>query len=405
MSSQAPAVSILITTFNRSRLLRRAIQSVLMQTFRDFEIVVIDDCSSDDTAAVAASIADPRIRYFRNETNVGSIHGDRVHVRRFINELMRGKYFAYLCDDDYWLPPNLLERQVALFLDNPGLAFVFGNQLSYDLTTQESYFEGSADATITIEWENIGRFFDLEALRCKTPHMNYHKGLYPKPVMTSDEYLTCFSRHPEILNRADGGTLYSRRHFVEAGAMGAAIGSQWQAGFEFKMGPACVGGVAFLDEPALLTEIRPQNASFQRTQVDHYLDSVKSIDIALSTPMANAAPDRLRFLKHIKDETIRNLTHAYLGNTITIRTKGSLVMCSAENMAHPVTFRQVAPVYVRNAIRPTTTDLMLLGRAGFAPRKSTPRLEMLRMIVRQARGYLEAAIVRGRKAYHGKQKT
>ena len=115
MTNPSPLVSVLITTYNRSGVLRRAINSVLMQDFRDFEIVVIDDCSSDDTTEVVASFHDPRIRYIRNETNVGSKLGDRAILRRFIYELMRGKYWVYLCDDDYWLYPDLLRRQVDAF--------------------------------------------------------------------------------------------------------------------------------------------------------------------------------------------------------------------------------------------------------------------------------------------------
>src|SRR3954470_13305492 len=89
----SPLISVLISTYNRSRLLRRAINSVLMQDFRDFEIIVIDDCSTDDTRDVMASFTDTRIQYFRNETNVGANLGDRAHVQRFVYELMSGKYF------------------------------------------------------------------------------------------------------------------------------------------------------------------------------------------------------------------------------------------------------------------------------------------------------------------------
>jgi hypothetical protein len=402
--AKTPLISVLITTYNRSRLLRRAIGSVLMQSFGDFEIVVIDDCSADDTPTVVASIADPRIRYYRNETNQGAIHGDRIHVRRFLNELMRGKYFCYLCDDDYWLPPTLLERQIALFQAHPHLAFVFGNQLSYNLTTPASYLGGSAEQPTSFTCETIRPYFDLATNECTSPYFNYFKKLYPKAVMTSEEYLTYFSKAPTTFNRADGGTLYSRPHFMAAGAMRTPTGSQWQAGFEFKMGPACVGGVAFLDEPALLTEIREQNASFNRTQVDHYLDSVKSIDIAMSLPMAEAGLVRRWFLQGIKAETLRNLTRAYLRNTIAIRTEGSLGMCSAENMAEAVTAREVVPVYLRDRVWPTTTDLQLLCRAEFTPRNTsvTPSasVRVMKRFVTYIR-YIRALHARGERQFNG----
>jgi hypothetical protein len=398
---KTPLVSILITTYNRCRLLRRAIGSVLMQSFGDFEIVVIDDCSSDDTPTVVASIADPRIRYYRNETNQGAVHGDRIHVRRFLNELMRGKYFCYLCDDDYWLPPTLLERQIALFHAHPNLAFVFGNQLSYNLTTPASYLGGSPEEPRSFTLETIRPYFDLATNECTSPYFNYFKQLYPKVVMTSEEYLTYFSKAPTTFNRADGGTLYSRPHFITAGAMRTPTGSQWQAGFEFKMGPACVGRVAFLDEPAILTEIREQNASFNRTQVDHYLDSVKSIDIAMSVPMAEAGLVRRRFLQGIKAETLRNLTRAYLRNTIAIRAGGSLGMCSAENMAEAVTARQALPVFLRDRVWPKTTDLQLFCRAEFTRRNTSATSSRSLRVVKRFATYMQGLHARSERQFDG----
>ena len=386
MQSEGPLVSVLISTFGRSRLLRRAISSVLMQSFRDFEIVVIDDCSPDDTSAVVASIADQRIRYYRNETNIGSTQGDRAHVRRFVYTLMRGKYFVYLCDDDYWLPTDLLERQVNFLEADPSLAFVFGNQLSYFLTTPESYLGGSSGHTVTLTRDKLAPYFDFDKHQVKSPHFGYIDRLFPKEVMTSEEYLGLFSEQPAACNRIVGATLYSRAHFIKAGAMAKEQGSTWQAGYEFLMGPACEGGVIYLDEPAILTEIREQNASFQRTQVDHYLDAVKSIELAFETPIDNANSPRKRFLRRVKAEAIRNLTHCFLRNTITIRSEGSLGMCSEANIAHPVTARQVLPVYVRNGAWPKPSDIVLLIRAQFTPySKYTPFLGALRSIAHRVR--------------------
>ena len=386
MQSEGPLVSVLISTFGRSRLLRRAISCVLMQSFRDFEIVVIDDCSPDDTPAVVASITDPRIRYYRNETNVGAIQGDRAHVRRFVYTLMRGKYFVYLCDDDYWLPTDLLERQVNFLEADPGLAFVFGNQLSYFLTTPESYLGGSPGHTVTLTRDKLAPYFDFDKRQSKSPHFSYIDRLFPKEVMTSEEYLGLFSEQPAACNRIVGATLYSRAHFVKAGAMAKDQGSTWQAGYEFLMGPACEGGVVFLDEPAILTEIREQNASFQLTQVDHYLDAVKSMELAFETPIENANLSRRRFLRRVRAEAIRNLTQCFLGNTITIRCEGSLGMCSEENIAHPVNARQVLPVYVRNGVWPTTNDIVLLIHAHFAPySQRKPYVGALRSLAHRVR--------------------
>lgn len=350
--TERPLVSVLISTYNRSRLLRRALSSVLMQDFSDFEIVVIDDCSTDDTRDVVASIVDPRIRYFRNDSNVGARLGDRAHVQRFVYELMRGTYFVYLCDDDYWLFPTLLRRQVEAFRSHDNLAFVMGNQLCYFLTTPDSYFGRDPSDTMTFTRENIDPYFDLAALACKSPHLSFFPKLFSKDFLTSDEYLAEFASDPTTKNRIVGATLYSRDHFVRAGGMRTA-GSKWQAGYEFLMGPACVGNVVYLDEPSIVTEIRASNASFQRTQVEHYLDSIKSVEIAFQTPLADLQlQNRAKLLKEMKDETIRNLSRAFLTNALTILREGALGLCSEENIRHPLTLRQVLPVLIRNRVRP-----------------------------------------------------
>lgn len=352
MTAEVPLVSILITTFNRSRLLRRAIDSALMQDFRDFEIVIVDDCSTDDTRQVVESIVDPRIRYIRNETNVGAKHGDRAHVQRFVYELMRGTYFVYLCDDDYWLFPNLLRHQVEIFQSNDNVSFVMGNQLCYFLTTPDSYFGRGRDDTMTFTLDNIGPYFDLETQACKTHHFSYIPNLFSKSLLTSNEYLTEFASEPTTKNRIVGATLYSREHFIRAGAM-KTEGSKWQAGYEFLMGPACVGNVGYLNDPCIVTEIRAVNASFQRTQVEHYLDSIKSIEIAFGVPLSDPAlAPRQKFLRRIKNAAVRNLSYAFLGNAVTIRREGALGLCSEENIRYPVTPWLVSQVLWRNRALP-----------------------------------------------------
>lgn len=104
-----PLVSVIIPTYNRSAYLRQAIASVLAQTYPDFEIVVVDDGSMDDTAAVVAEFADTRIRYER-QANAG-----RSAARNRGLALARGEYIAFLDDDDLYLPDKLAV-QVA-FLD------------------------------------------------------------------------------------------------------------------------------------------------------------------------------------------------------------------------------------------------------------------------------------------------
>jgi glycosyltransferase involved in cell wall biosynthesis len=107
-NTSVPAVSICIPTYKGASHLGRAIRSVLVQSFSDLELLIIDDDSPDETAAVVASFADPRIRYLRNAHNIGA----EANWNKCL-EQARGQYFKLLPQDDA-LHPNCVERQVAV---------------------------------------------------------------------------------------------------------------------------------------------------------------------------------------------------------------------------------------------------------------------------------------------------
>ena len=104
-----PVISIGIPTYNRPIFLTQAINSVLLQTFQDFEIIVSDDCSTDNTSDVVHGIDDPRIRYHRTLTNLRPPRNWNECVR-----LAQGEFFALLPDDDAYCPNFLAEMVNAL---------------------------------------------------------------------------------------------------------------------------------------------------------------------------------------------------------------------------------------------------------------------------------------------------
>ena len=75
----SPQVTVIIATYNRSGALRYAISSVLAQTYRDFELLVVGDACTDDSASVAAEFADPRVRWHNLSTNCGNQFGPNNH--------------------------------------------------------------------------------------------------------------------------------------------------------------------------------------------------------------------------------------------------------------------------------------------------------------------------------------
>lgn len=101
-----PLVTVVIPTYKRPHLVAQAIASVLNQTVGDIEVLVVDDCSQDETRTIVESISDPRVHYVMHETNKGL-----PAVRNTGIGLARGRYIAFLDDDDQWRPEKL-ERQL-----------------------------------------------------------------------------------------------------------------------------------------------------------------------------------------------------------------------------------------------------------------------------------------------------
>jgi glycosyltransferase involved in cell wall biosynthesis len=108
-----PLVSVCIPVYNTERFVGDAVRSALSQTCADIEIVIVDNASSDGTPRILADFSDPRIRVFRNDTNIGAA----ANFNRAVS-LARGRYLKVLCADDA-LYPACLERQVAVLEADP----------------------------------------------------------------------------------------------------------------------------------------------------------------------------------------------------------------------------------------------------------------------------------------------
>ena len=112
-------VSVILTSYNHAQYLEKAIESVLQQTYSDFDFIIWDDGSTDESWEIIKSYSDPRIRPFRNETMV---RGEPL--RRAVLELKPGKYIAVQHSDDLW-ELQKLEKQVTFLDENPQIGAVF----------------------------------------------------------------------------------------------------------------------------------------------------------------------------------------------------------------------------------------------------------------------------------------
>lgn len=109
----SPTVTVVIPTYNRCELLNRALQSVFAQDFSDFEVIVVDDASTDGTESFCTSLKDSRFRYIRLEQNSGA-----QYARNRGLHAASGWVFCFLDSDDYFLPRSLSMR-VAYYRRNP----------------------------------------------------------------------------------------------------------------------------------------------------------------------------------------------------------------------------------------------------------------------------------------------
>ena len=114
----AGLVSIVMPSYNTARFLSETVASVLAQTYTDWELLIVDDCSTDGSVDYLSALSDPRIRLLQNETNSGAA----VSRTRALREA-KGRWIAFLDSDDLWTPDKL-EKQIGFMQEN-GCAFSY----------------------------------------------------------------------------------------------------------------------------------------------------------------------------------------------------------------------------------------------------------------------------------------
>lgn len=175
-----PTVSVCVPTFNREKFLHQTITSILQQTYRDFEVVICDNASTDATAEVVKAFSDSRIHYIRNPQNIGMAKNwvKSVHAAN-------GRYFMILSDDD-WLDPTCLERLVGPFGNHPEVDAVFCDLWIID-------FDGKIMRTLTEELSRARR----GRLRAGL-HQPFYELTLPNPALCASATLIHRSRALEL---------------------------------------------------------------------------------------------------------------------------------------------------------------------------------------------------------------
>ncbi len=190
--SESPLVSVVLRTYKRPDIVGRAIESVLEQTYENFELLVIDDHSPDETPEIVREYEaqDERLRYIRNEENRGHVTTLNIACRE-----ATGEYVAFLDDDDVWLPEKLA-AQVARLEELPEeYAMVYGATRHKKLETEE---------TITISDPGLEGDIYYEVLRRGSGNVFGP----PSGVMLRTRVLQDLGYFDEELTRGAGQTLF-----------------------------------------------------------------------------------------------------------------------------------------------------------------------------------------------------
>ena len=150
-ASDAPEVSVVTSVYNGARYLEESVSSILGQTFTDFEFLIVDDGSTDETPALLRTCSDPRARVIRNERNVGVSHS----VNRAL-ESARGRYVARHDADDVSVPSRIA-RQVAFLNEHPEIGVVGAQMEWIDETDRPLEMPDAPLEHSLIAWEMVFR--------------------------------------------------------------------------------------------------------------------------------------------------------------------------------------------------------------------------------------------------------
>lgn len=185
-----PKVSVMIPTYNQSSLLHNAIESALNQTYRNLEVVVADDASTDNTKEIVSCYHDVRLKYFCNDKNIGRVR----NYHRALYEYATGDWAVNLDGDDYFIDPRFIEDSINALVSHPGAIMVFAGYYQHhaDEHLREDAFMAGSDIVTEIDGNTF--FFSIPRNKTRLHHLTtiYNRkeamkiGFYAKDIISAD---------------------------------------------------------------------------------------------------------------------------------------------------------------------------------------------------------------------------
>lgn len=172
------AVSVILPVYNRSRSLRASAESVLQQSFRDLELIIVDDASTEDLEPIVRGLGDDRVRYIRQPVNGGASRARNTGLAA-----ARGRFIAFQDSDDLWLPGRLARQVELLESLPPSVGAVTGFKILYGRDGAHTYGPGRvtcappAAGRLDLEEDQVRRF--LMGNRISLQNAVFRRDCYP----------------------------------------------------------------------------------------------------------------------------------------------------------------------------------------------------------------------------------
>jgi len=168
-----PKVSVIIPTYNYGKYIEKAIDSVLAQTYKDFEIIVVDDGSTDNTREIIETKYKDKVRYFYQENS-----GAPVARNKGIKE-SKGEYLVFLDADDWFMPENL-EKKVAFLDNNAGYGWVYSDgyyvnkegEIIDKASNRFSFSNRKLEGNISFELFSMGNYIAMDSVLMRKECIN-----------------------------------------------------------------------------------------------------------------------------------------------------------------------------------------------------------------------------------------
>ena len=200
-------VSIIMPAYNAEKYILNAINSILSQTYQNWELIVVDDCSTDQTTSVLSNLKDKRIRLFKNERNCGAA----ISRNRALREA-RGKWIAFLDSDDMWHPEKL-ERQLKFMIENK-YAFTFtdyriqlnGQWMPYintapDVVDKRKMYHYCYFSTITVMYDrDVVGLLQIEDLKKNNDYAMWLQAVEKTKCYRLPECLSYYIKHDNSIS-------------------------------------------------------------------------------------------------------------------------------------------------------------------------------------------------------------